>query len=84
MMIKETELPGIGRKFEIETSGGNRVVVIIHDDGRGFDITHHQDGLGLQHIQERASTIHADASITSHPNKGTEIQIRWLKKGALE
>ena len=34
MMIKETELPGIGRKFEIETSGGNRVVVIIHDDGR--------------------------------------------------
>ncbi|WP_129704979.1 cation:proton antiporter regulatory subunit [Priestia megaterium] len=34
MMIKETELPGIGRKFEIETSGGNCVVVIIHDDGR--------------------------------------------------
>lgn len=60
------------------------VVLIIHDDGRGFDITHHQDGLGLQHIQERASTIHADASMTSHPNKGTEIQVRWLKKGALE
>ncbi len=34
MMIKETELPGIGPKYEIETSGGNSVVVIIHDDGR--------------------------------------------------
>lgn len=34
MIVKETELPGIGRKFEVEIANGDRVVVIVHDDGR--------------------------------------------------
>lgn len=34
MRIREADLPGIGRKFEADLRGGERVVVVVHDDGR--------------------------------------------------
>jgi len=34
MHIRESDLPGIGRKFQIDTRTGERLVVIVHNDGR--------------------------------------------------
>ncbi|WP_435101291.1 cation:proton antiporter regulatory subunit [Halarchaeum sp. P4] len=34
MSIYETDIPGVGRRFEMELTGDTRLVVVVHHDGR--------------------------------------------------
>jgi TrkA domain protein len=34
MTVYETEIPGVGRKFELELDAGGRLAVLLHHDGR--------------------------------------------------
>lgn len=34
MTVFQTDVPGVGRKFELELTGGASVVVVVHHDGR--------------------------------------------------
>jgi TrkA domain protein len=34
MTVYETEIPGVGRKFEVDLDDGARAIVLIHHDGR--------------------------------------------------
>ncbi|WP_445490663.1 cation:proton antiporter regulatory subunit [Niallia sp. 03133] len=49
MNIRETELPGIGKKYELITKNNDKVVIVIHDDGRRevyhFDDDDHEESI---------------------------------------
>jgi signal transduction histidine kinase len=57
-------------------SGKNDLTMMIHDDGKGFDMTRIAEGNGLKNMKKRASEIGADFNINSQPGNGTTIQLK--------
>jgi signal transduction histidine kinase len=52
------------------------IVLVIKDDGKGFDTTAINSGNGLKNMQQRAQAINGKISITSAPGKGTCVELR--------
>ena len=59
----------------------DQIVLEIHDDGRGFDVskvTPTHMGLGI--MRERAQEIGASITISSEPDSGTQIRVTWQRE----
>lgn len=54
----------------------NNVVLIVEDNGRGFDQNTSKDGIGLLNLSNRLSTINGEVSYESSPNSGTSATVR--------
>lgn len=58
------------------------VVLIVEDDGKGFERKDKQDfGIGLMNIESRVKMIKSSLDIESEPGKGTTIRIRTPLNG---
>jgi signal transduction histidine kinase len=59
----------------------DRVVLVIEDDGRGFDVSRknaesHEQRLGLSGMRERATLMSGTSDIESAPGKGTTVIVQ--------
>ena len=59
---------------------GHKRIVIVRDDGDGFDDSHRGDGgrsagQGLKNMRKRAASIGADFAVSSTPGVGTTLEV---------
>ncbi len=54
---------------------GDKLFLIIRDDGRGFDIREAKEGNGMDSMRQRAAASGGSFSIATQPGSGTEITI---------
>lgn len=55
------------------TEDGVNIVLNVKDDGKGFDTTAVQDGIGLRNIQNRTEVLNGVFEIKSNPDEGTSV-----------
>ena len=55
---------------------GEAVVVVISDDGRGFDYPLARSGVGLSAMRERAEALGGTIGVESRPGEGTRVTVR--------
>ncbi|MEZ0203606.1 ATP-binding protein [Ideonella sp.] len=54
---------------------GDRVEVLIEDDGCGFDTEEAPQGRGLRHLAQRAARLGGEVRIDSAPGRGTRVRL---------
>jgi two-component system sensor histidine kinase DegS len=56
---------------------GERVTLVVHDDGVGFDVekVNKSSQFGLIGMQERAQLIGGELNVTSKPGHGTTVKL---------
>jgi two-component system, NarL family, sensor histidine kinase UhpB len=59
------------------TQTGRYAEMKIQDNGKGFDTTETFNGNGMNSLKKRAVELKADYKITSGPNDGTVVELRF-------
>jgi PAS domain S-box-containing protein len=54
------------------------IVLLIKDDGKGFEVAKKKAGIGLENIKRRAQVLGGSVQIKSKPGQGCEMMV-WLK-----
>ena len=52
-----------------------KIILMMEDDGKGFDINAHKDGYGLNNLDARTKLMQGIMTIDSQPGKGTSVLI---------
>jgi signal transduction histidine kinase/ligand-binding sensor domain-containing protein len=52
-----------------------KIILMIEDDGEGFEVNAHKDGYGLRNLEARTRLIGGILTVDSTPGKGTSISI---------
>ncbi len=76
--LRHAEASNIQIRIEVE-NGSARLAV--EDDGRGFDPSESNGGLGMITMRERAESLGGDFKLTSDDDHGTVVEVR-LKLGS--
>jgi signal transduction histidine kinase len=52
-----------------------KIIVMIEDDGKGFEVKNHRYGYGFQNLEARTKMMEGMMTIDSQPGKGTTVLI---------
>jgi len=52
-----------------------KIILMMEDNGKGFDIAAHKDGYGLKNLEARTKLMHGIITIDSQSGKGTSVLI---------
>jgi signal transduction histidine kinase len=52
-----------------------KIILMMEDDGKGFDVHAHKDGYGLHNLDSRTKLLKGTMIIDSQPGKGTSVLI---------
>jgi len=52
-----------------------KIILMMEDDGKGFDVSAHKDGYGLNNLDARTKLMQGTMIIDSQPGKGTSVMV---------
>ncbi|MFT4218937.1 MAG: ATP-binding protein, partial [Microbacterium sp.] len=57
-------------------TAGAAAVLVVSDDGRGFDVSRARSGFGLSGMADRAALADGELEVDSAPGRGTTLRVR--------
>lgn len=73
-IIKHANAKHVILIFKIQN---NQIITSIKDDGVGFHVSKNKNGIGLHNINSRLKRIKGILEISSQPNKGTQLNLKF-------